>query len=223
MLQTGQVAAGMVVAGEANSDRRPDPASTIARSGAALLLELSPDAGTGSDAGIDTGTGNDAGAGIGIGVGIDAGAGSDAGSGFGAFAFRTHEEDAELFTAVVSLAEPRGRLLIRRQSRLEAAWLAHAAAAVDDALAQEGLTRDQIDIVVPAQISQGFLAKIPAAIGIPATKVMDFTASLPDTGSTSFVLAWHHLCATRKPARGTRVLFLTFGSGLTVGAATYTT
>ena len=178
----------MVVAGEANSDRRPDPASAIARSGAAVLLDLSPDAGTG----------------------------------FGAFAFQTHEEDADLFTAVVSLAVPRGRLLIRRQALLEEAWLAHAAAAVEEALAREGLTRDRIDLVVPAQISAGFLSRLPAAIGIPADKVADFTATLPDTGSTSVFLAWHRLCAERRLAAGTRVVFLAFGSGLTVGAATYT-
>ena len=163
MLQSGQAAAGMVVAGEANSDRRPDPASAVARSGAALLLDLSPDAGTG----------------------------------FGAFAFQTHEEDADLFTAVVSLAVPRGRLFIRRQARLEEAWLAHAAAAVDEVLAREGLTRDRIDLVVPAQISAGFLSRLPAAIGVPADKVADFTATLPDTGSTSVFLAWHRLCAER--------------------------
>jgi len=188
MMQSGQAAAGMVVAGEANSDRRPDPASAVARSGAALLLDLS----------------------------------SDAGTGFGAFAFQTHEEDAELFTAVVSLAVPRGRLFIRRQARLEEAWLKHAAAAVEEALAREGLTRDRIDLVVPAQISAGFLSRLPAAIGVPADKIADFTATLPDTGSTSVFLAWHRLCAGRQLNAGTRVLFLAFGSGLTVGAAIYT-
>ncbi|MHB8894003.1 MAG: 3-oxoacyl-ACP synthase III family protein, partial [Candidatus Geothermincolia bacterium] len=192
MLQSGQAAAGMVVAGEANSDRRPDPASVIARSGAALLLELSPD---------------------------DA---AEAGTGFGAFAFQTHDEDAELFTAVVSLAVPRGRLLIRRREGLEEAWLGHAAAAVDEVLAKEGLTRDRVDLVVPAQISAGFLQRLPAVIGVPADKLADFTATLPDTGSTSVILAWHRLCLERPPVPGTRVLFLAFGSGLTVGAATYT-
>lgn len=186
MLQSGRLEAGMVVAGEANSDRRPDAASTVERSGAALLLERSPD------------------------------------SGFGAFAFRTHEEEAGLFTAVVSLTEPRGRLLIRRQARLEEAWLAHAAAAVDEALGKDGLTRDEIDVVVPAQLSAGFLSRLPAAIGVPAGKVTDFTTILPDTGSTSIILAWHRLCAERPPVVGARVLFLTFGSGLTVGAAIYT-
>ena len=188
MMQSGPAAAGLVVAGEANSDRRPDPASAVARSGAALLLDLAP----------------------------------DAGAGFGAFAFQTHEEDADLFTAVVSLAVPRGRLFIRRQARLEGAWLAHAAAAVEEVLAKEGLTRDRIDLVVPAQISAGFLSQLPAAIGVPADKIADFTATLPDTGSTSVFLAWHRLCTGRRPNAGTRVLFLTFGSGLTVGAAIYT-
>jgi 3-oxoacyl-[acyl-carrier-protein] synthase-3 len=189
MLQTGTAAAGLVVAGEANGDRRADPASLVARSGAALLLELAP----------------------------------GAGAGFGAFAFSTHEEEAELFTAVVSLAVPRGRLLVRRRAQLEAAWLAHAAAAVDEALAREHLTRDQIDFVVPAQISPGFLSRLPAAIGVPAARIADFSATLPDTGSTSVVLAWHRLCAAGAPRAGARVLFLAFGSGLTVGAALYTT
>jgi len=188
MLQSGQADAGMVVAGEANTDRRPDPASSVVRSGAALVLDLSPCAGTG----------------------------------FGAFAFRTHEEDADLFTAVVRLTVPRGQLVIRRQARLEEAWLAHASGAVDAALAMAGLTREHIDLVVPAQVSAGFLSRLPAAIDFAAAKVVDFTASLPDTGSTSVFIAWHRLCAERRPAAGTRVLFLVFGSGLTVGAATYT-
>lgn len=188
MLQTGDAKAGMVVAGEANSDRRPDAASAVARSGAALLLDLSP----------------------------------CAAAGFGAFAFQTHDEDAGLFSAVVSLAEPRGRLLIRRQSRLEEAWLAHASGTVDEALAREGLTRGQIDLVVPAQISPGFLSRLPAAIGVPAANVVDYTSNLPDTGSTSVFLAWQRLSVERPPAPGSRILFLTFGSGLTIGAAIYT-
>lgn len=186
-LQTGRVEAGLVVAGEANSDRRPDAGSLVARSGAAVLLDLAPRAGTG----------------------------------FEAFAFQTHEEDAELFTAVVSLAVPRGRLLIRKQARLEEAWLGYAAAAVEEALAGAGVTREQVDLVVPSQVSPGFLARLPAAIGLPAAKVSDFTAELPDTGSTSVFLAWHRLLGERPPGPGTTVLFLAFGSGLTVGAALY--
>jgi 3-oxoacyl-[acyl-carrier-protein] synthase-3 len=187
LLQTGRVEAGMVVAGEANSDRRPDPASRVARSGAAMLLDLSP----------------------------------RAGAGFGAFAFRTHEDQAGLCGTVVSLAEPRGRLLVRRSPLLEQAWLAHASEAVDEALEMEGWTRDTLDVVVPSQVSAGFLGRLPEAIGLSAEKVLDYSRELPDTGSTSVVLAWHRFLAERRPGPGIRALFLAFGSGLTVGAATY--
>ena len=44
-----------------------------------------------------------------------------AGVGFGAFAFQTRDEHAELFTSVVSLAVPRGRLVMRRGAELEEA------------------------------------------------------------------------------------------------------
>lgn len=187
LLQTGRAEAGIVVSGEANSDRRPDAASVVARSGAALLLDLAP----------------------------------RAGKGFGAFVFRTHEEAAGLFGTVVSLAEPRGRLLVRRAPELEEAWLGHAAAVVDEALDREGWSRERVDLVVPSQVSPGFLSRLPAAIGLPSAKVADCSRDLPDTGSTSVFLAWHRLVAERRPQTGTRVLFLAFGSGLTVGAAAY--
>lgn len=47
LLLAGEVDAGMVVASEVNSDRRPDPSFTCVPSGAALLLDLSPSDGTG--------------------------------------------------------------------------------------------------------------------------------------------------------------------------------
>ena len=183
----GEVAVGMVVAGEANSDRRPDAESTIPASGAAMLLDLSPTSGTG----------------------------------FGAFAFDTREERADLYTSVVSLKEPHGKLLIRRRAELEEAWLEGAAAAATEALGRDGLTPADVDLVVPAQISPGFLSRLPAVLGIPREKVADFTATLPDTLTTSFVLALDRARSEGTLGPGKRALLLAFGSGVTVGAATY--
>ena len=42
LLQSGELEAGLVVASEANSDRRPDPGFAYPASGAALILDLSP-------------------------------------------------------------------------------------------------------------------------------------------------------------------------------------
>jgi 3-oxoacyl-[acyl-carrier-protein] synthase-3 len=187
LIQSGEVQVGMVVASEANSDRRPDPASACPRSGAAVMLDASPRASVG----------------------------------FGAFAFHTHDEHADLYTSVVSLAQPHGRLLMRRGAELEAVYLAAAGAVVDDALARDGLHRDDVDLVVPAQISAGFLERLPAAIGFPAGKVLDLTDHLPDTLSTSLFLALHHAREAGRLSPGATALLLAFGSGVTVGAATY--
>jgi 3-oxoacyl-[acyl-carrier-protein] synthase III len=183
----GEIQVGMVVASEANSDRRPDPGSTFASSGAALLLDLSP----------------------------------QNGAGFGAFVFETREYHADLYTAVVSLKEPRGRLLIRRRAELEDAWLGAASAAVAEALARDGLKPGDVDLVVPAQVSPSFVSRLPGAIGFPAEKVADFTASLPDTLSTSVFLALDRARAAGTLGPGKRALLLAFGSGITVAAVTY--
>jgi len=185
----GEIQVGMVVASEANGDRRPDPESAFAPSGAALLLDLSPRNGTG----------------------------------FGSFVFETRDEDADLYTAVVSLGEPRGRLLIRRRAGLEDSWLAGASVAVREALSRDGLRPEDVDLVVPSQVSASFLSRLPGAIGFPREKVADFTGSLPDTLTTSVFLAFDRARAAGALEPGKRALLLAFGSGVTVGAVTYRT
>ncbi len=143
------------------------------------------------------------------------------GSGFGAFAFLTRGEHADMAETVVSLAEARGRLRVHRDPRLEKRWLEMAGPVVDELLARDGLDRGQVDRVVAAQISSGFLARLPQAIAIPAERIADFSADLPDTLSTSVFLALQREWTLRPPVAGQIVLLLVFGSGLTAVAATY--
>jgi len=143
------------------------------------------------------------------------------GAGFGSFAFLTRGEYADMDETIVSLAEARGRLLARRASGLEGRWLEMAGTIVDDVLDRDGLNREQIDRVIPAQISAGFLARLPDAVGMPAGRVADFSSILPDTLSTSVFLALQRELALRPPPPGQTALLLAFGSGLTVAAATY--
>jgi len=141
--------------------------------------------------------------------------------GFGSFAFDTRDEKSDLFTSIVSLKMKRGKLLMQRKAELEDAYLVGAAAAVEEVLAKDGLTREEIDLVVPAQISAGFLSRLPAAVGFPKERVADFTADLPDTHSTSVLLALQRALAAQPLNAGKKALLLAFGSGVTVGAATY--
>jgi 3-oxoacyl-[acyl-carrier-protein] synthase-3 len=141
--------------------------------------------------------------------------------GFGAFAFQTHEQHAELFQSVVSLKEKYGRIVLTRAADLEHAYAAAVPGVLDEVLAAEGLRPDEIDLVVPAQISSALVARLPTATGIAAGKIVDYTSSLPDTHSTSLFLALDRLLTEAPPKPGTKAVFLAFGSGITVGAAVY--
>ncbi len=143
------------------------------------------------------------------------------GTGFGSFAFLTRAEHAEMATTVVSLAEARGRLLTQRRPGLEDQWLEMAGKIVAEVLEKERLKREGIERVIPAQISPGFLGRLPGAIGIPAGRIADFSADLPDTLSTSVFMALEREWRLRPPMAGRAFLLLAFGSGLTAAAATY--
>ena len=143
------------------------------------------------------------------------------GRGFGEFAFHTRDDYADLYTSLVSLAEKRGRIVIQRQVELEDKYLAMVEAVVEDVLTRDGLRREEIDFVVPAQISAGFLGRLPLAIGFPAAKVVNLSDRLPDTLSTSLFLALKLAMADRRPVSGQKALLLACGSGVTVAAATY--
>lgn len=141
--------------------------------------------------------------------------------GFGEFAFYTRDDYANLYTSLVSLAEKRGRIVIQRQADLEEKYLAMAGAVVEDVLIRDGLRREEIDFVVPAQISAGFLTRLPAAIGFPVDKVVKLCDQLPDTLSTSVFLALKLAMVDHRPVSGQKALLLAFGSGITVAATTY--
>ena len=141
--------------------------------------------------------------------------------GFGAFAFHTRDEYADAYTSWVSLSEKRGRIVLQRRAELEDIYLSMAGAVIEDALTQDRSRREDIDFVVPAQISAGLLSRLPAAIGFPADKVLSFADRLPDTLSTSLCLALKLAMDDRRPLPGKKALLLAFGSGITVAAAVY--
>jgi 3-oxoacyl-[acyl-carrier-protein] synthase-3 len=142
--------------------------------------------------------------------------------GFGRFVFRTREEHAGLYASIVSLKEKKGRLVMsRRVDELEDAWLDCAGEVVEELLDAEGLRRDDVDLVVPAQISSRFAARLGSAIGFQAGKVADLSDRLPDTMSTSTFLALDVAASSGRIKAGERALLLSFGSGITVGATTY--
>jgi 3-oxoacyl-[acyl-carrier-protein] synthase III len=143
------------------------------------------------------------------------------GRGFGEFTFHTRTECADFYTSLVSLSEKRGHIVLRRRAELEDTYLSMVGAVVEDVLSRDCLRREEIDFVVPAQISADFLSRLPAVIGFSGGKVVNLSDRLPDTLSTSLFLALKLAMVDRRPIPGQKALLLAFGSGITVAAATY--
>ena len=187
MIQAGSARVGMAIASETNSDRRPDPSWTIQPSGAALLLDVSP----------------------------------QVESGFGAFAFRTDDAELDRYRSSVVLDRKHGRLVLRKGEGLEPIWLRQAREVFEALLDAEGLTADEIDLVVPAQLSPSFVAALPGALGLTTDRVLDLTAELGDTLTTSWALALHRARERGAFVAGRRIAILAFGSGMTAGGTIY--
>jgi len=148
----------------------------------------------------------------------------DADRGFGRFVFDHFPEHAELYTGVIDIAEKRGKIRIFQDERLMDAYLSAAPKTFDKLLAAENLKREEVDWVIPSQISPEFPAHLSTALGIPPTKVLDCTGILKaDTFTTSVFLSLYHAQKSKRIAAGNRIVFLTLGSGVTVGCAAYYT
>lgn len=143
------------------------------------------------------------------------------GVGFGSFAFVTDDEQADRYRSTVSLREKRGRLLLKRDAGLDKLYLAGLNRAVADVLARDGLRADEIDVVIPPQISPSFIAGLPDAIGVGAERIVNLTGQFPDTLTTSTLLTLQQVLGGPRCLSGRKGLLLACGSGVTAGAAIY--
>ena len=188
MIESGAIRTGLVIASEINTDRDPDPESTIVASGAAVMLEVS----------------------------------SVSDRGFSTFHFRTFDEYRDLQRSWVDLSVPKGRLMIRRASGYDGTCLSLLPEVWSELLEREGIGADEVDLIIPPQISVDFMAGLPDALGVPAGKIIDVRAEDGDTLSTSPMLALDRAVRQGLTPPGARAAILAIGAGVTIGGAIHT-
>jgi 3-oxoacyl-[acyl-carrier-protein] synthase-3 len=141
--------------------------------------------------------------------------------GFGSFVFRTFEEYFYFYGAVVSLAQKKGRIYVRKKAELEDVYLNCAKPVFEELIAYEKLKREDVDLLIPSQISPRFIQKLASILDFPKSKIIDTTHLYADTLTTSFILALKHAIDQSPAGVGNKAVFLAFGSGITVGSAIY--
>ncbi len=187
LILSGRIYSGMVISSEANADKNPDPNYLYKNSGAAVMLDLSPNSQIG----------------------------------FGNFVFKSFEKHMNLYSSFVSLAQKYGRLVIKKKKELEDVYLACVQSVIKELLDTENLSADDISFVIPSQISEYFLNKLPEKVSFSAEKIINLIHKYTDTLTTSVFLSLKHLLDNKVIKPGQKVILLTVGSGITVGAAIY--
>ena len=187
LISSGRIHSGMVISSEANTDKNPDPNYHYKNSGAAVMLDISPNSQIG----------------------------------FGNFVFKSFEKYMHLYSSFVSLAQKYGRLFIKKKKGLEDAYLACVQPVIKELLDIENLSADDISFVIPSQISEYFLNKLPENIYFSTEKIINLFHKYTDTLTTSVFLSLKHLLDNKLIKPGQKIILLTVGSGITVGAAIY--
>lgn len=188
LIQSGSIRIGMVVSSEVNPDQDPDLNYKYPRSGAAVLLDISP----------------------------------DSKNGFGSFVFQSFDENADLYNSVVDTKVKRGKLKIFEKDGLEKAYLDNAPSVFNNLLEKEKLTKDDIDLIIPSQISTPFLAELSKKLDIPSEKILNIFDKFGGyTFTTSIMLGYNHALNNNIISSNQKVVFLVFGSGINIGATIY--
>ena len=187
LISSGRIQAGMVISSEANTDKHPDPNYLYENSGAAVMLDSSPNSKIG----------------------------------FGNFVFKSFEKYMHLYSSYVSLTQKYGRLLIKKKKELEDVYLACVQSVIKELLDKENLSADDISFVLPSQISDYFLNKLPENICFSAEKIINLNHKYTDTLTTSVFLTLKHLLDNKVIKPGQKIILLTVGAGITVGASIY--
>jgi 3-oxoacyl-[acyl-carrier-protein] synthase-3 len=89
----------------------------------------------------------------------------------------------------------------------------------EQALAQNGLTREDIQLVVPHQANLRILQAVAEKIGMPMDKFFTNLAKYGNTSSASIPIALDEAHRTGFLSAGDHILLVSFGAGLTWGAS----
>lgn len=90
------------------------------------------------------------------------------------------------------------------------------------ALAQAGLTADDIDLVIPHQANIRIIESANQKLGLPMDKTVIVLDHTGNTSAATIPLALDHAVRTDRIQPGQRVLFIGFGAGMTWASAVVT-
>jgi len=153
-------------------------------------------------------------------------ASQDGESGFGAMCFRSFPEYADALRVHGKMRQLRigdrlvARLFVQKDPALADRFVTCITSTIGSLLESEGLTGNDIQVVLPPQISSEFTGKLSDALGWPRTKFVEVPGA-GDLFTSSLPFGFARLKETGYPARGAIGLIINVGAGLQAGCSLY--
>ena len=140
--------------------------------------------------------------------------------GFGEFAFTSFDGHLDSFASWLVQEGGRTSLAFSRDERFEAACIHCISAAVEEALRKEGLSIEDVDVILPPQISGTFVARLSDKLMARNARIVNLRTER-DLYSSSIVHSMQHARAQGWMDRGTVGLIIGAGAGIQAGCAVY--
>jgi 3-oxoacyl-[acyl-carrier-protein] synthase III len=112
-------------------------------------------------------------------------------------------------------------LHVERDARLCAVYRECIVDAVQELLTAEGLSIDDLDVILPPQVAPGFVADLSRELGVNPGRCVDIAIEAKDYLSSSFVHAMRYALGRGMATSGDLGLAIVVGSGIQVGCALY--
>jgi len=148
-------------------------------------------------------------------------ASSDGATGFGGWLFERFPEYIGVFCSEAVYDSVPPRLRFQRRADIEALYLKCIPRTVHALLRQEGLTLDDIAVVLAPQLSESFTALLADVLSVANDRFVDVAAGEGDLFSSTLAHTFLNAGRGRRIRRGDVGLIINVGSGIQVGAATY--
>ena len=145
----------------------------------------------------------------------------DGPAGFGPVVFRYATEHRDALVASTDFADGKTLLAFQEDVRLNDYYLDLVPGAVEELVAEEGLDRSAIKVVLPPQISSQFNARLAERLGMDADRFVDVLGGRLPLFSSSLPCALRAVEEQGLVGPGDVGLILSVGSGVQVGCAAY--
>jgi len=143
------------------------------------------------------------------------------GAGFKTFYFKTLAEMQDYYESYMFHDKDRMTLIFKRDPAVEDAYLRAISIGVSEFLKREAVGLDDFDMIIPSQVSSGFVTKMAGVLGVKREKMIDVTREGGSLFNASLPAAMDHVFKHNPPEPGQKALIINVASGIQVGCAIY--